>query len=145
MTLTSEQRLRLEAILSSDEILSVTSPGYVAETRCWAAQKSLQPPFVLRPTSIIALQRTVKYLCESDLDFAVRCSAAGSSSGQDVNVSMSAFNDFQFDASTEVVTIGAGQSWGDIERKLAEIAPDYKGEPLLGLSLRAFMFPWCMW
>jgi FAD/FMN-containing dehydrogenase len=92
------------------------------------AQKNRNPKLVLRPKSIGALQRMLTYLCESsDLDFAVRSGGIGSSSAEDVVLSINAFDSFEFDDETKVATIGAGQTWGDVDRKMEEAAPGYAG------------------
>lgn len=113
------------AILSADEIIDASSPLYTSETQCWSEQKDLKPAVVLRPKSLPALQRVVRALYDSDLDFAVRCNGVGSSSAEDVILSMTAFNNVQFDPVAETVTIGAGQTFGDVERKMEVLAPGY--------------------
>ena len=69
----------------------------------------------------------MKYLCESSLDFGIRSGGLGSSSAKDVVVSMSAFDDVVFSPEDETVLIGAGQTWGDVDRKMADVAPGYAG------------------
>ncbi|MCJ1475957.1 hypothetical protein MMC13_004621 [Lambiella insularis] len=114
-----------EAVLSPNEIIDASSPLYLSETRCWSEQKYLKPAVVLRPKSVPALQRVVQALYDSQLDFAVRCNGVGSSSAEDVVLSMRAFNGFEFDPVAETITIGAGQTFGDVERKMEELAPGY--------------------
>jgi cysteine desulfurase len=40
---------------------------------------------------------------------------------------MAAFNEVVFDPKDETVLVGAGQSWGEVDRKLADLAPGYVG------------------
>jgi hypothetical protein len=44
---------------------------------------------------------------------------------QDVLVSLAAFDSFEFDPDNETITIGAGQVWGEVDRKMEEFAPGY--------------------
>lgn len=81
----------------------------------------------MRPQIVPALQKILQYLCESDLDFAVRSGGVGSSSAKDVVLSLTAFNEMKVDAASETVIIGAGQPWRDVDRKMEELAPGYVG------------------
>lgn len=64
---------------------------------------------------------------ETDLDFAVKCGGCGSVSAKDVLISMAAFNGVEFDESSRTVVVGAGQTWGDVDRKMEGLAPGYAG------------------
>jgi FAD/FMN-containing dehydrogenase len=130
MTLSEKHIFAIHKILTAGEIIEPASPEYDLQTRVWSGQKNRHPQLVLKPRSLPALQKIIKYLCESDLDFAVRSGGAGSSSASDIVLNISAFNGFRFDKNTEVATVGAGQIWGDIDRKIEESAPGYAG-PLL--------------
>lgn len=135
MVLSAETQSSIEAILSSEEIILPSSPRYTPESQCWAFQKDLKPAVVLRPNSLPSLQRTVKYLCDSNLDFGVRSGGVGSSSGRDAVLSVTAFDRFEFDAENETVIIGSGQLWGDVDRKMEKEAPGYAGG-LFSLSMQ---------
>lgn len=74
---------------------------------------------------MLSLQTIVQYLCKSTLDFSIRSGGLGSSSAKDVVVSMTAFNKVVFNPEDETVLVGAGQTWGEVDRKLAELAPGY--------------------
>ncbi|EON68665.1 hypothetical protein W97_07923 [Coniosporium apollinis CBS 100218] len=113
------------ALLPAEEVIGPSSPLYKDNTLCWAYQKDLKPALVLCPTSLPSLQATLKYLSNSELDFAIRSGGCGSSSAKDVILSMSAFNDFTFNAEEETVLVGAGQTWGDIYRKMESLAPGF--------------------
>src|SRR6187402_1985820 len=121
MSLETAQLAAIKEILSADEIIDQSSPLYAKETRVWAHQKNLHPQLALRPKSVSSLQKILTYLCESDLDFGVRSGGAGSSSGKDVVLSLAAFDELRFDAASETVVIGAGQTFGDVDRKMEAI------------------------
>lgn len=119
--------LRLKPLLNASEIIEPSSPSYRAESLAWAAQKNLHPKLVIRPTTVSSLSKILAYLSRIPLDFAVRSQGFGSSSAKDVLISMTAFNEFEFDPDNEVVTIGAGQSWGGNYKKMEAMAPEYAG------------------
>jgi FAD/FMN-containing dehydrogenase len=113
--------------LSLDEVITPSSQLYAELTRTWAAQKNLKPHLVVRPKDLNSLSRVIAFLGTSDLDFAVRCAGMGSTSARDVLVSMSAFDGFEFDRQSETITIGAGQTWAEVDNKMDELAPGYAG------------------
>ncbi|KAL4898881.1 hypothetical protein BDW74DRAFT_164353 [Aspergillus multicolor] len=115
----------LRSLLQTDEIITPGSPDYQPSSQTWAANKHANPSLVIRPTSTEALSKALAYLYTTDLDFAIYGQGFSSASAKDVLVNTSKFNDFRFDAQAEVVTIGAGQTWSDVYRKLAEAAPEY--------------------
>lgn len=128
MVLSQVHMSALRAILSPGEILDVSSPEYLLHTETWSAQKNRHPAWVLRPSTLLALQNTVQYLCQEDeIDFAVRSGGIGSSSASDIVLSMAAFDGFEFDPNSETVIVGVGQTWGDVDRKIEESAPGYAG------------------
>ena len=122
-------------MISQEEIIDSSSPRYAKESRAWAVQMDLQPDLVLRPTSLSSLQKVVKHLCASDLDFGVRSGGVGSSSGRDIVLSLSAFDQFEFDAVEETVIAGAGEIWGDLDRKIGKLAPGFARNPPLFFPL----------
>ncbi|GKZ57719.1 hypothetical protein AnigIFM49718_003053 [Aspergillus niger] len=115
----------LESLLRPDEIIRPTSPTYHSSIQTWAAQKQLKPRIVLRPTSIDSLSKTITHLYSTNLDFAIYGHGFMSASAKDVLVNMSAFDGFHFDRHSELATIGAGQTWSDVYRKLGDVAPNY--------------------
>ncbi|KAL2385892.1 hypothetical protein RJZ90_001066 [Blastomyces dermatitidis] len=125
MAFLSEAISTLRSFLATDEIIEPTSDQYASETNFWSVYNNPKPQLVLRPKSLPALQRTVEYLCASDLDFAVRSGGNNTAGTKDVQLSMSAFDAFEFDRGSETVTIGAGQTWGEVDRKMEEEAPGY--------------------
>jgi FAD/FMN-containing dehydrogenase len=131
MSIAAAQLSEVRKLLSKGEIIEPSSPQYAQETRVWAYQKQQNPSLVVRPTSLSSLQTIVRYLSESALDFSIRSSGAGSSSAKDVVVSLNAFNEVVFNRDDETVLVGAGQIWGDVDRKLAEQAPDYVGMSII--------------
>ncbi|EGC47798.1 cysteine desulfurase [Histoplasma capsulatum var. duboisii H88] len=125
MALPSEGRTTIRSFLTDEEIIEPTSDRYASATDFWTAYKNPKPQLVLRPKSLPALQKTVQYLCASDLDFSVRSGGNNTSGAKHVQLSMSAFDSFEFDQDSETVTIGAGQTWGEVDRKVEEAAPGY--------------------
>jgi cysteine desulfurase len=123
---TLETQLKtLQSLLQPNEILTPDSPGYISHSQTWASQKQLSPRLVVRPTSVETLSKVITYLYTTPLDFAIYGHGFGSTSAKDVLVNTSAFNDFHFDRHSETVTIGAGQTWVDVYRKMEEHAPGY--------------------
>ena len=119
--------LHLKTLLCAEEIIEPSSPSYRSESLPWAAQKSLHPRLVVRPTTLKSLNEILAYLSKTSLDFAVRSRGFGSSSAKDVLISMTAFDYFEFDRQKELVIVGAGQTWEEYYKKMEEVAPDYSG------------------
>ncbi|KAL4914005.1 hypothetical protein BDW62DRAFT_205053 [Aspergillus aurantiobrunneus] len=115
----------LLSLLNPDEIITPKSPDYTKCIQTWAAQKQLHPRIVVWPTSVECLSRVISHLYSADLDFAIYGHGFMSASANDVLVNMAAFNDFHFDKHSELVTVGAGQAWRDVYRKLRNVAPEY--------------------
>jgi FAD/FMN-containing dehydrogenase len=127
MVLTTSQISAIADILSSDEIIDQSSPPYSDESKVWSFQKNLHPQLVVRPKTLASVQRTITYLCNSTVDFAVRSGGVGSSSSEEVVISMTAFDELKFDPENETVIIGAGQTWGEVDRKMEEVTDGYVG------------------
>ncbi|KAJ0417906.1 FAD binding domain-containing protein [Aspergillus carlsbadensis] len=115
----------LRSLLQSNEILTPDSPGYSSHSQTWAVQKQLAPRLVVKPTSVETLSKVIAHLYSTTLDFAIYGHGCMSTSAKDVLVNTSAFNDFHFDPHSESVTVGAGQTWADVYRKMEEEAPGY--------------------
>lgn len=120
----------VKSLLCEDEVYHPGSTIYLNESLTWAAQKNLHPKIVARPSSLESLSKLIALLSTTDLDFAVRCGGVGSSSARDVLVSLSAFKDFAFDSASETITIGAGQTWGEVDDKMFDQVPGYAGMDL---------------
>ncbi|KAH8808708.1 cysteine desulfurase [Xylogone sp. PMI_703] len=126
MVLSASNQTFFSSILSPEEIIDSSSPEYLNKTEIWCGQRNRHPQLIIQPCTLAKLQETVKYLCDApNIDFAIRSGGLGDSSASDVVVSMAKFDEFEFDAATDIVTIGAGQTWGDVDRKLEEHAPGY--------------------
>ena len=134
MTITSAQREEIEKILKPVEIVHHGSPTYEQETKVWSANKFGAPAIVLKPKSLESLKKIVPYLYSQDLDFAIRSQGFGDSSASDVVLNISAFDQIDFDSSDETVVLGAGQSWGEVYKKLESVAPGYAGGFISKLS-----------
>ncbi|KAJ6149295.1 hypothetical protein N7471_000494 [Penicillium samsonianum] len=119
------QNFVAELPLSSSEIIFPASPLYERESCTWAAQKDLKPKIIARPSTVSSLAALLSFLTHSNLDWAVRCTGVGSSSASDVLISVSAFDKFEYNAEDQTVVIGAGQTWGEVDRKVEENAPGH--------------------
>lgn len=122
-----------ELPLSSSEIIFPASPLYERESCTWAAQKDLKPKIIARPSTVSSLAALLSFLTHSNLDWAVRCTGVGSSSASDVLISVSAFDKFEYNAEDQTVVIGAGQTWGEVDRKVEENAPGHAGTSSLSV------------
>ncbi|KAI9720294.1 MAG: hypothetical protein M1828_005757 [Chrysothrix sp. TS-e1954] len=131
----------IRSLLPSNSLLESSHPDYRTETATWAAQRNQKPSICVRPQTLEELQRIVKYLCSSDLDFVVRNGGAGSASSRDVVISLSKFDTVEFTKQSDqeaVALVGAGQTWGDVDLKMEEKAPGYvvvgTRTPLVGIT-----------
>ncbi len=118
---------QLSSLLSPAEIISPSSPDYVANTETWSSAKDKHPRIVLRPTTIESLSKVIKYLSETDLEYKVRSQGYGSASASDVLISLSAFDDFEFHEKDEYVLLGAGANWGSYYDRMHTVAPGWSG------------------
>ncbi|KAE8152546.1 hypothetical protein BDV25DRAFT_61515 [Aspergillus avenaceus] len=114
----------LRSFLHDHEIITPASPSYRTSADTWSAQKYSSPRLVIRPTSIDTLRNTIAYLYTTDLDIAIYGHGFSSASAGDVVVNMSAFDEFHLDAQSKL-TIGAGQTWADVYKKLGEVGLEY--------------------
>ncbi len=122
---TNQQLNHPVTLLPSSEIILPSSDLYLAETSTWAAQRNLHPRLIVQPSSTQSLSEIVAHLATTDLDFAIRGSGYGSASAKDVLISMTSFDDFDFDRESEVLTIGAGLLWREYYDRMENVAPDY--------------------
>ncbi|KAI4729943.1 FAD binding domain-containing protein [Aureobasidium sp. EXF-10728] len=116
----------INTILDSSEIIPSSSPQYKSESQTWQAHRNLHPEILAAPRSLKTLSALVAFLAASDLDWAVRCQGIGDASAKDVLVSLSGFKEFAFDEGSEIIIVGAGCSWGEVEINLEDKAPGYQ-------------------
>ena len=124
--MTSPQLDQLRSLLSASEIIERDAPGYEDQAATWSTWADKRPPFVVQPTSLASMSTVVKYLYDSDLDFAVRNTGTGSASAKDVILSTHGFKDFTFDKQSETVTLGSGYAWGEVDILMEKQAPGYQ-------------------
>ena len=115
---------RLRSIVSEDEIITKDSALYKDNSQPWAVQKDKKPPLVVRPLSATALSKVVSLFYSMDIDFAIRGHGFMSSSAHDAIISMTGFEHFQVDREQGLATVGAGQTWIEVYRKIEDAAPD---------------------
>ncbi|KAK3711302.1 hypothetical protein LTR37_009682 [Vermiconidia calcicola] len=72
------------------------------------------------------MSKVVKFLYDSDLDFAVRNTGTGSVSAKDAIISTHGFKDFSFDKQSETVSLGSGYDWGAVDKLMEEHALGYQ-------------------
>jgi FAD/FMN-containing dehydrogenase len=122
----------LRSLVRPDEYIPPSSPLYAVESSTWSLAKQRHPRLVIRPSTVESLASCIKYLASTELHWKVRSQGFGSSSANDVLVSLTAFDQFSFqqeDDQKGIVILGAGQCWGDYYRKMEETAPGWSGEP----------------
>jgi FAD/FMN-containing dehydrogenase len=123
---TQQQLDHLRSLLPASEVLERDAPGYKEQSAPWSVWADQRPPLVLQPTTLESMSKVVKYLYESDLDFAVRNTGTGSVSAKDVIVSTHGFKDFKFDKAAETVTLGSGYCWGEVDALMEKEAHGYQ-------------------
>lgn len=116
-----ELKSRLELIVPDDEIFLPNTPHFKAHTTPWSLFYDRNPSIVLVPSTLTTLQEVVRFLHDSDFDFAVRGRGCGNSSAADVVLSMRSFDKILFDRENETVSIGAGLDWGQVDEGLATL------------------------
>jgi hypothetical protein len=117
---------QLKALLPPSSVHEPGTPSHRAQSLPWSQHAEANPKLVVTPSDLTSLQNTLKLLCEdSAVDFAVRNTGTGCASARDVILSMQGFKDFAFDEEAEVVTLGAGLDWGEVEVLMAAQAPGW--------------------
>ncbi|KAK5126121.1 hypothetical protein LTR85_011476 [Meristemomyces frigidus] len=122
---TYQQLNELRALLPPDEVFEQGQKGYKEQSEPWSTYAELHPKLVMQPTSLESLQKVVRFLYDSTLDFAVRNTGTGSVSARDVILSTHGFKAFAFDGHSETVRLGSGFAWGEVDALMEERAPGY--------------------
>lgn len=72
------------------------------------------------------MQQVVEYLyIHNKTDFCIRNTGTGGASASDVCLCMHGFKGFHWDPATETVTLGAGFSWGEVDKLMEEKTVGY--------------------
>jgi FAD/FMN-containing dehydrogenase len=116
----------LRSLVSSSEIIERDAPGYKDAAAPWSVWADQRPPLVVQPTSIESMSKVVKFLYDSDLDFAIRSTGTGSVSAKDVIISTHGFKEFKLDLQSETAIVGSGYDWGAVDALMEKQAPDYQ-------------------
>lgn len=116
---------QLCSLLPPHEVFSQGQKEYKDLSMPWSVYAERHPKLVVQPTKLEDLQKLIKLLYDSDLDFGVRNSGTGSVSESDVIVSMKGFKEFTFDEQSAEVLIGAGFEWGEVDALMDERAPGW--------------------
>jgi FAD/FMN-containing dehydrogenase len=114
----------IQTLLQPSEILEQGHPEHRIQSLPWSRHAELNPTLVLQPTSLERMQNIIKFLYNSNLDFAVRNTGTGSVSAQDIILSTHGFKSFEFNDKDEVV-VGAGLDWGEVDELMEEEAKGF--------------------
>lgn len=117
--------LGLSKIVDSSEIIAATSAEYADNAEPWSAAKDKHPRLVLRPNTVESLSKMVTYLANTELDYKVRSCGFGSSSATDVLISLSAFDDFEFNQEEKYVILGTGNHWRSYYERMDKVVKDW--------------------
>ena len=119
-----EQQLSdFRSLLPPAEVLDRDSPSYKEASAPWSVWADRSPTLAVQPTTLDGMSAVVKALYSSSLDFAIRNTGTGSASAEDVILSTQGFKSFTYDSASEVVTIGSGFAWGEVDALMEEHAP----------------------
>lgn len=121
----SDPLAQLSSLVSPSEIISPLSPEYTNNTQPWSYHHDQHPSLVLRPTSLDSLSKIVAFLGKSHIDFKVRSQGYGNASAKDVLISLTAFDQFEWDGQNKLVTLGPGAPWSKYYEQMEKVAPDY--------------------
>ena len=124
--MTAQELDHLRSLLPASEVIERDGPGYSDQAAPWSVWADQRPPIVLQPKNLDSMSKVVKYLYDSDLDFAVRNTGTGSVSAKDVILSTHGFKDFKFDKASETVTLGSGYAWGEVDLLMEKHCPGYQ-------------------
>lgn len=111
---------QLETFLHGDEIIQRGSERYTK-----VVPRSIQPAVVIQPKTVESLGNALAFLSATELRVGIEGQKMTEGSAIDVLVSIAVFNEFEFDAEKEIVTVGIGQSWIKFNEKMKIIAPNY--------------------
>ncbi|KAK4628255.1 FAD-linked oxidoreductase pyvE [Fulvia fulva] len=125
MTITDQETSELRALCpgatytrSDDEFSTKSAP--------WSVWADRHPQLVVEPRDLPTMQQVVKYLhTHKDIDFCIGNTGTGGASASDVCPSMHGFKDFLWEPSTATVTLGAGWSWGEVDKLMEEKTDSY--------------------
>ncbi|KAK5715958.1 hypothetical protein LTR15_009783 [Elasticomyces elasticus] len=116
----STQLNAIRSLLPASEVFEQGQAKYREQSEPWSKYAELNPKLVIQPTTLDGMQKAVRFLYDSDLDFAVRNTGTGSVSARDVILSTHGFKSFSFNKAAETVTIGAGLCWGEVDKLMEE-------------------------
>lgn len=115
---------QLETFLHADEIIRPGSERYTKIVQ----RSTIQPAVVIQPVTVESLGNALAFLSGTELSIGIEGQKSNEDSAIDVLISITSFNDFEFDVEKERVTIGIGQSWIDFNDRLKRIAPNDIGQ-----------------
>ena len=126
-TSTKEDLLsQLCSLVSSSEVIHPSDPKYLENSQTWSDYHNQHPSLVLRPTSLESLSKILAFLNTTSLDFKVRSQGYGNGSAKDVLISLTAFDQFNWDPENKIVTLGPGARWSKYYHEMNQIAPQLR-------------------
>lgn len=124
MTITNEEIKELRQLCP--HVYSSNDEAFADKAAPWSIWADRKPQLAVEPTNIETMQAVVKYLyAHNSIDFCIRNTGTGGSSATDVVLSMHGFKELAFDPEDESVVVGAGLSWGGVDRLMDEKTDGY--------------------
>lgn len=119
MTITNDEINALRQICP--HLYSRNDEAFAQKAAPWSVWADRKPQFAVEPQDIETMQAVVKYLyAHNSIDFCIRNTGTGGSSATDIVLSMHGFKELDFDTNDESVVVGAGLSWGELDRLMDE-------------------------
>ena len=113
--------------LDPKHVVTQSDSSYSLHSETYAVHKNLHPAVVLAPETAQTLATIVRFLYETDLDFAIRGRGYKSPSAYDVIISMLNFDTFEYDSSLKLATVGVGLNWVQLAAFMEREDPEYCG------------------
>ncbi|XDG10327.1 hypothetical protein ABKA04_009942 [Annulohypoxylon sp. FPYF3050] len=107
-----------------EQILLPSDPRYKArEATYWSRSASLNPVCIVRPRNATDVSTALKALVSAGRNFAIRSGGHAPSAGVNniedgITIDLSLINHIIYDAASQTVEIGPGQSWKEVYKEL---------------------------
>lgn len=124
MTITNDEINELRQICPN--LYSRKDEAFAEKAAPWSIWADRKPQLAIEPQDIETMQAVVKYLySHNSIDFCIRNTGTGGSSATDIVLSMHGFKELNFNSEDESVLVGAGLSWGELDRLMDEKTDGY--------------------
>ncbi|KAF2647653.1 putative FAD-binding oxidoreductase [Lophiostoma macrostomum CBS 122681] len=109
-------------------------------THHWVQSAWAVPACIVQPSTLTHLQNIVMYLRKSNLTFAIRSGGHSPHHGwanidNSVLIDLAAFNQFEYNVETNLTTVGAGMTWGEVYKRLEVYQSVVVGGRVLGVGV----------